>query len=57
MHLLLWLGLALLALWVAAWLFFEVVGAAVHLLLIAGCDAALAQLGAERRQRRAGEPT
>lgn len=53
MHPLLWLGLALLALWVAAWLFFEAVGAAVHLLLIAAAVFILWGL-VRRGARRAG---
>lgn len=35
MHPLLWLGIVLAALWLAAWLVFKVVGLAVHLLLLA----------------------
>lgn len=35
MHVLIWLGIALLVLWALAWLVFKVVGFAVHLLLVA----------------------
>jgi Family of unknown function (DUF5670) len=35
MHPLAWLGILLLALWVIAWLVFEVASLAVHLLLVA----------------------
>lgn len=35
MHGLVWLGIVLVGLWLLAWLVFEIVGFAVHLLLIA----------------------
>ena len=36
MHILAWLGIALLALWAVLWLGFQIVSGVVHLLVIAG---------------------
>ena len=35
MNLLLWLGIALVAVWLGAWLFLKIAGLTVHLILIA----------------------